>query len=345
MTLLRGPRFHRSRRVAQPNENVARWSRRHPLLAFVARRVAVGVLLLFVVSVLVFGATQVLPGDPASAILGRSASPLETAIYRRELGLDHPIVQQYWDWVSGVCRGRFGHSLSSREPVTGFISARIGNSLILALPTVVLLIPISLALGVLAGTKRSKPADHVVSGFSLGLIALPEFVTGTLLIVLFGVYLRVLPPASIIEPGVNPLTTPSLLVLPVATLLFTEAAYSIRMVRTGVIETMESEYVEMARLNGVPERRVVVRHALRNALAPTIQVFALTTQYLIGGLVVVETVFAYPGLGAGLVQAVTARDIPVVQGVALLLAAAYIIINIAADVIVVLLIPRLRTNP
>jgi peptide/nickel transport system permease protein len=321
-----------------------RFRRSHPLVAFVLRRLALGVLLIVLVSMLVFGATQVLPGDAASAILGRSATAEQKELYRQELGLDRSIPAQYWSWISGVVQGDLGNSLASRQPVTSFISARIGKSLILAFVTMIVLVPIALALGVWAGIRRDRAADHVISGVSLGLIALPEFVIGTLLIASIAVSLGLLPPTSIIESGQSPLTHPQLLVLPVLTLCLTAAAYIIRMMRAGVGETMGADYVHMARLNGVPERRVVVHHALRNSLAPTVQVLALTLQYLIGGLLIVETVFAYPGLGQGLVQAVTARDIPTVQGVAILLAAMYIVINIVADVLVVLLVPKLRTS-
>ena len=205
-----------------------------------------------------------------------------------------------------------------------------------------MLLPVSLAFGIWAGIRRDRPVDHAISVASLALIALPEFVTGTLLIAFIAVTLKLLPPTSIIESG-GALSNPRLLVLPVLTLCLTASPYVIRMVRAGVSEAMGADYVQMARLSGIPERRVVLRHALRNALAPTVQVLALTVQYLIGGIVIVETVFAYPGLGQGLVQAVVARDIPTVQGVAMLLAAIYIVINIVADLVVVLLIPKLRT--
>jgi peptide/nickel transport system permease protein len=227
--------------------------------------------------------------------------------------------------------------------VTSFIAARAGKSLILALATLIVLLPISVFFGVIAGIRRERAADHAISLTSLALIALPEFVTGTVLIALIAVTLKWLPPTSIIESG-SVFSNLNALVLPVVTLCITATPYVIRMVRAGVSETMEADYIQMARLSGIPERRVVVRHALRNALAPTVQVLALTMQYLIGGIVIVETVFAYPGLGQGLVQAVVARDIPTVQAVALLLAAIYIVINIVADVIVVLLIPKLRTS-
>ena len=299
-------------------------------------------MLLALVSVLVFGATQVLPGDAASAILGRSATPEQKELYRKQLGLDKPLPVQYWNWISGVAQGDLGTSVASQLPVTTFISQRAGKSLVLALAALLVLLPVSFAFGVWAGVRRDRPVDHVISVASLALIALPEFVTGTLLVAFIAVTLKLLPPTSIIESG-GALSNPKLLVLPVLTLCVTAAPYVIRLVRAGVSEAMSADYVQMARLSGIPERRVVLRHALRNALAPTVQVLALTVQYLIGGIVIVETVFAYPGLGQGLVQAVVARDIPTVQGVAMLLAAIYIVINIAADLVVVLLIPKLRT--
>ncbi len=317
--------------------------RSHPLVAFFLRRLAIGVVLLALVSVLVFGATQILPGDAASAILGRSATPAQKEIYRTQLGLDKPLPEQYWRWVSHVARGDLGTSVANGVPVTSFISARAGKSLVLALAALIVLLPVSLALGVLSGIKRDRPIDHAISVTSLALIALPEFVTGTLLIAFIAVTLQWLPPTSIIESG-GVFANLKLLVLPVLTLTITATPYVVRMVRTGVSEAMSADYVQMARLSGIPEHRIVVRHALRNALAPTVQVLALTMQYLIGGIVIVETVFAYPGLGQGLVQAVVARDIPTVQGVAILLAAVYIVINIVADVVVVLLIPKLRTS-
>jgi peptide/nickel transport system permease protein len=227
--------------------------------------------------------------------------------------------------------------------VSELISGRLWNSVVLALVTFAIMIPLSLLLGILAAIRRGRTADHVISGLSVAAIALPEFVTGTMLALGFAVSLKLLPPVSLVPPGQSPLADPSVLVLPVATLLIAGLAYSIRMVRAGMVEAMASDYVQMARLHGIPERRVIWRHALPNALAPSIQVFALTVQWLVGGIVVVETVFQYPGIGQGLVRAVVARDIPVVQAVATMIAVVYIAINIAADLIVVLLIPKLRT--
>lgn len=307
------------------------------------RRLLAGILLLVLVSVLIFVGTQVLPGDAASAILGRDATPGALSELRAELRLDRPVTTQYFDWLAGLLHGDLGVSLAANEPVSQFIDDRARNTLILALLAFALIIPLSLVLGVIAGINPERRVDHLISSVTLGAIALPEFVTGTLLATLFAVSLSLLPPISLVAAGSSPLSSPSVLVLPVVTLLLAGLAYNVRMVRAGVAQVMESEYVQAARLNGLSERRIIRRHVLPNALAPSIQVFALTVQWLIGGVVVVETVFQYPGIGQGLVEAVNVRDIPVVQAVAIMIAALYIVINIVADILVVLLIPKLRT--
>jgi peptide/nickel transport system permease protein len=330
--------------TAAPAHGLAPVRRRHPLLAYALRRTAITVVLLVLVSVLIFAATQVLPGNAADQILGRSASAAEKANFSRQLGLDRPVIEQYGSWIGGVLHGDLGHSLASHQPVASFISSRLGNSVVLALAAVLVMIPISVLLGTLAGVRRGRGADHAISGISLGLIALPEFVSGTILAVVFGVTLAWFPPTSIIPSGSGPLSDPKLLVLPVLTLCIAGSAYIIRMLRAGVVEAMASDYVQAARLNGIPERRIVIWHALRNALGPTVQVIALTVQWLVGGIVMVETVFSYPGLGQGLVQAVTARDIPVVQSLTLLIAAFYLMVNLVADIVVILLVPKVRTE-
>jgi peptide/nickel transport system permease protein len=257
--------------------------------------------------------------------------------------LDRPAPVRYLQWLGGVAHGDFGQSAIANQPVWDLIFGRVVNSAILALATVLLLIPLALLLGVLAAIRAGRLLDHTISSLSLAITALPEFVTGTLLVLLIAVKLKLLPPVSLILPGQTPFDQPSILVLPIATLLAASLAQSIRMVRAGMVDVLRTDYVQMARLNGFPERRVVLRYALRNALAPSVQVIALNVQYLVGGIVVTEYVFGYPGLGQGLVQAVAARDIPLVQSVALLLAAVFLAINIVADLLVVLLIPKLRT--
>jgi peptide/nickel transport system permease protein len=314
-----------------------------PLVGYAGRRVLTGIVLALLVSVLVFLGTQVLPGDAATAILGRNATPAQVHEVRSELGLDRSVPEQYWTWLSGFVTGQFGDSYAADESVAAFIGERVVNSLILALTAILVLVPISLLLGVWAGIRRDRPVDHVISTSTLALIALPEFVTGTLLAIIFAVSLNWLPAVSLVAPGHSPLETPSVLVLPVAALLLAGLAYTVRMLRAGVIEALSAEYVQMARLNGVPERRLIWRYVLPAALAPTVQVLALTLQWLVGGVVVVESVFAYPGIGQGLVDAVIARDVPVVQSIAMLIALLYIAVNIVADLAVVLLIPKLRT--
>jgi peptide/nickel transport system permease protein len=321
-----------------------RFRRRHPMLSFAARRLAVGALLLVVVSVLIFLATNLLPGDVAATTLGRDATPEAKAALRAELGLDRPLPAQYGDWASGVLRGDLGTSPVLHRPVADVARARLENTLLLGVLTLAVLAPLALVLGLLSGMRAGRPLDHGISIFSLGIVSVPEFVLGTVLILLLGgALLDAFPPVSLVAPGESPLARPEILVLPVATLVLAGLGYMVRMIRAGVAEVVESPYVEMARLNGVSSRRVMLQHVLPNALAPSVQALALTIQWLIGGVVVIETLFAYPGIGQALVSAVVNRDLAFVQSVVLLIAALYIVINILADLAVVLLIPKLRT--
>ena len=332
----------------RPVAPAAPTGRRWPLLRFLGRRIVAGLLTLLVVSVLVFAATDVLPGDAASAVLGKTATPTQVKQMRKLMGLDKPAVERYGEWLGGLVRGDLGNSAAGyaaggKLTIWSQIHDKITNSLILAGLVTILMIPLSLLLGVLSAVRAGRPLDHGISTASLAIVALPEFVIGSLLILLFFTWLHWLPPVSLLAPGVNPLSHPKALVLPVLTLLAATVTGSTRMVRAGLIETLRSDYVQMARLNGFPERTVVLRYGLRNALAPAVQVFAQFIQYLVGGIIIVEYLFAYPGLGKELVDAVTARDVREVQSVAILIAAIYILINILADLLVVLLVPKLRT--
>lgn len=323
---------------------LAELRRRHPVLMMLARRIASGAVLLWVISVLIFAGTEILPGNAAYAVLGRSAAPTALAAVRQQLGLDRPAYQRYADWLGGILHGNLGRSLTAPETVSAFIGSRFGNTLILAACAMIIMLPLSLVLGILAGIRPGGRLDHLISQPSLALIAFPDFVVGGLLAAAFGVGLKLVPPVSLVLPGSTPLSQPNVLILPTATLVLVGFAYMVRMVRAGMSEVMSTQYIEMAYLNGLPRRRVVIKHALRNALAPTVQVTALTLQWLLGGIFIVETLFDYPGIGQGFVQAVQARDIPTVQSVGVIIAALYIAINIVADVIVVLLIPKLRTQ-
>jgi len=297
---------------------------------------------------LVFVGTEVLPGDAAGAVLGRNATEEQLDELRAQMGLDRPAAERYLDWLGGLVTGDLGNSAAgyaegSVRPIWTEISGEIANSLVLALLAALVMVPVSLVFGVLAAVRAGRPTDHAVSAGSLAIISLPEFIIGSLLILLFFSWLGLLSPVSLIPPGDSPLSYPRELVLPILTLLGASLAASIRMVRAGMIEALRSEYVQMARLSGIRERKVLRRYALRNALAPSVQVFAQNIQYLVGGIIVVEYLFAYPGLGKELVDAVAIRDVREVQSVAILIATVYITLNIVADLLTVLLVPKLRT--
>ncbi|HEY2078439.1 MAG TPA: ABC transporter permease [Streptosporangiaceae bacterium] len=313
---------------------------------FIARRLLLGVLVLFLVSVVVFAATQALPGDPALAILGRSATPQSLAALRRQLHLDQPVLSQYWNWIAGLLHGNLGKSLAAQEPVTTLLGPKLVNSGVLVLISAVVSIPLSIAIGSWAALKREKIFDQTSSGLLLVLAALPEFVVAVVLVILFAttVFRGFLPAISSIPPGSRPWNNWVALVLPTITLVIAVAPYVARIMRASMSEVLESDYVEMARLKGLPERTVLVRHALPNALGPVFQVISLNLAYLAGGIIVVEYVFNYAGIGSAIQEAVINHDLPVVQALAMLIAAVYVVLNLLADVATILVTPRLRTR-
>jgi peptide/nickel transport system permease protein len=312
---------------------------------FIVRRVLLGVLVLFLVSVVVFAATQALPGDPALAILGRSATPQSLAALRRQLHLDQPVLSQYWSWIVGLLHGNLGRSLAAQEPVTTLLGPKLVNSGVLVLISAVVSIPLSIAIGSWAALKREKIFDQASSNLLLVLAALPEFVVAVVLVILFATTVfHALPAISSIPPGTRPWNNWVALVLPTITLVIAVAPYVARIMRASMIEVLESDYVEMARLKGLQERTVLVRHALPNALGPVFQVIALNLAYLAGGIIVVEYVFNYAGIGSAIQESVINHDLPVVQALAMLIAAVYVVLNLLADVATILVTPRLRTR-
>ena len=331
--------------VAAPS---ARSRELSPFLRFLGRRLLGAVAALFVASLVIFAGTHVLPGDAASVVLGRNGSPATVRALHKQLHLDRPAYRQYSDWIAGLAHGDLGNSAvgmaqgATSAPIWPLISDAVSNSVILALITALLMIPLSLGLGVLAAVLRGRFVDHAISIVSLAAIALPEFVIGSLLVGIFFVGFHILPPVAIVAPGGNPLIHPAKLVLPVATLLLASLAAGIRMVRAGMVEVLQTEYVQTARLNGVSERRVLLRYALRNALPTSVQILAQNLQWLIGGIIITENVFAYPGIGSTLVTAVQNRDVTIVQSVAMLIAVVYVLLNLLADMLVMLLVPKLR---
>jgi len=317
----------------------------HPVLYLLGQRATAGVFTLFVVSVLVFVATEVLPGNAANAVLGRDAAGDPAALHRLEvaLHLNRGLLDQYWLWFSGLLTGDLGHSLVNGQPVWGYVEPRLINSAVLMLVTGVIGSVVGVALGALAALRKDGWFDHITSVTALAVTSLPEFVVAIGLVILLStVVTHLLPAVSLLPPGTYAWSAPQLLVLPVLTLVIVIVPYIQRMMRAAMIEALESDYVEMARLKGVPMWRVVLVHALPNVTAPTIQVIGLNFLYLAGGVVVVEYVFAFPGIGQGLVYAVDNRDIPVIQLIVVVLAAFYVFMNIVTDVIALLATPRHR---
>ncbi len=316
-----------------------------PLLKIILRRVGLGILTLFLVSVLVFAATQALPGDTARAILGRSATPERLKELRERLGLNEPATTQYAKWLGHIVRGDLGDSLVASQPVMKLLGDRIMNSAALVFVAAIISIPISILIGSLSGLLRDRPFDTAVSLGSLGLAALPEFVIGILLIMLLATQVfHLFPAVSRVNPAESIWQQVDMLILPALTLILAVAPYIIRILRASMIEVLESEYVQMARLKGMPENIVLRRHALPNAVIPAIQVIALNLAWLAGGVVVVEYLFNYPGIGSGLVDAVANRDVPVIQAIVLLIASLYVGFNLIADILTILVSPRLRTG-
>lgn len=315
----------------------------HPIARLIRRRLAIGVVTLFLVSVVVFLATEVLPGNAAYAILGHNATPARVRALEVTLHLDRGLFDQYWVWISGLFTGNLGQSLVNGLPVWGFVEPRIVNSAVLVFVAGAISALVGMVLGAIAALRKDGWFDHVTSVVVLAVTSLPEFVVAIALIILLStVVWHVLPAVSLLPIGTFAWSQPELLVLPVATLVIVVVPYILRMMRAAMVEVLESDYVEMARLKGVPEWRVVLLHALPNAIAPTIQVIGLNFLYLAGGVVVVEYVFNFPGIGQGLVNAVEDRDIPVLQFIVLVLAAFYVVMNIVTDVIALLATPRRR---
>jgi peptide/nickel transport system permease protein len=312
------------------------------VLGFVLRRLFLLALVLLAVSVLTFGIVNVLPGDVATAILGDMATPAQVVALREKLGLDAPVAQRYLHWMGGMLVGDFGRSLQHGQLITPMLLGRLGNSAILGGIALGIAAPLSIALGVLAALRPGGWLDRAISGVAVGTYALPEYVTGLVLILVFSIWLDVLPGSSLMDPNDNPLSRPAALVLPVTVLVLGMLAFISQVTRATMIQTLESPYVRTAILKGLPFRTVVVKHALPNILPPTVAEIGMYVGYAIGGLVVVETLFSYAGLGQMMTTAVGYRDIPTIQAGVLVVAAAYGVGNLAADVASLLLNPRLR---
>jgi peptide/nickel transport system permease protein len=310
----------------------------------ILRRIGLGILTLWLVSLVVFAAVIALPGDAATAILGKEATPERVAALREQLHLNESVVSQYLHWLGGLLTGDLGTSAATQQAVSELLSNRVANSAFLVVVASLVAIPLSIGLGVWMAMRRDRPVDHIGSTTTLVLAALPEFVIGIGLILLFATNVfHVLPAVSLLPPGTKAWQEPKVVVLPAATLVLAVTPYISRIMRGSMVEVLESEYVTMARLKGLPERHVIWRHAVPNAIVPAIQVAALQLAWMAGGIVVVEYVFSYPGIGAALVDAVANRDMPVVQAVTMLAAAVYVGLNLLADLATIMVTPKLRT--
>ncbi len=313
------------------------------MIFLIGRRFVLAIVTLFIISLIVFLGVEALPGDAATAYLGQSATPESLDALREEFGLYAPMHERYLTWLGGLLGGDLGQSMVRRIPVSEVIGYQFRNTIVLALAAAIVGIPLAIFLGVVAGLARDKWPDIFVSTSSIVGMTLPGFVTATILIYIFAIRLEWFPAITLVPTDSSIRELLPNIVLPIITLTFIMVAHILRMVRTNMIDVMTSDYVQMARLKGVPERRIVFRHALPNAMLPTINVVALTLAWLLGGVAVIETVFNYPGIGKLMVNSITDRDFPTIQAIAIVLAIVYITVNLAADLLTLVLNPRLRT--
>ena len=309
----------------------------------VIKRILLGLNTLFIVSLITFAGVEVLPGDACTTYLEREAygAALE-ACYKR-LGLDIPAYERYVSWAIGVIQGDFGYSLSGEMKINDVLGPRVKNSLVLASASILIGIPIALLLGIITALWRDKMPDIIISTFTIFSMTIPEFISATLLILIVAIWLEWLPGIVIVPTGASVSELLPNIILPVIAISMIMTAHMARMVRSSVIQVMASDYVQMAILKGVPYWKMVFKHVLPNALLPAINVVALTIAWLLGGVVVTEVVFNYPGLGRLVIESISNRDLPVVQALAIILASIYVIINLIADLLTLMLNPRLKS--
>ncbi len=311
---------------------------------YLLRRLGLAVVTLFLLSLIIFFAGQVLPGDPARSILGPLSAESAVRALDHQLGVDRPLVTQYWSWISGLLRGNMGQSYQYQSAVGPLLWAALVNSAKLAALALVVIIPLGIFGGVVAALYAGRPVDRIISLTGSSAATVPEFVSGIVVIVIFSVVLKVLPSSAQAQPGASVATQLRSLILPAIPLIFVLFGYIARMARAGTIEALESDYVRTATLKGLTRTVVIYRHVLRNSLLPTITVIATQTGYLIGGLVVVERLFNYQGIGNLIYHAATAKDFPVLEAAVLTIGVVYMVATVGADLLTTLLNPRQRAE-
>jgi peptide/nickel transport system permease protein len=312
------------------------------MLTLIGRRLALGLLTLLVVSVIIFAGTEILPGDVATAILGQSATPENTAAIREQLGLNRPPYERYLEWLVNFVQGDLGTSLGNRRPIAPQVGFRFENTMLLAAMAACIAVPLSIGLGLISAIKQGTIFDRAISVTSLMAISVPEFFIGYVLILFISVKLGWLPSLSNVNERMDFGQRITVMALPAITLTLVTLAHMMRMTRAAVISVMNSPYIEMAELKGLKYWRIVIQHALPNVLSPIITVVVLNLAYLVVGVVVVEVVFTYPGMGQFMVDSVSKRDVPVVQATGLIFAMTYVLLNMTADIASILANPRLR---
>ena len=311
------------------------------ILKMIAQRLGLGLITLLVVSLIIFLGVELLPGDLAEAILGQSATEETVAAFRRELKLDLPAHERYIDWLVGILQGDMGRSLANQREISELIGVRLSNTIFMAVVAAIISVPLAVTLGVLAALYRNSFYDKCVNVVTLTSISFPEFFVAYILILLLAVKAGIFPSISNVSPDTEFWDRVYRVALPALTLTLVVIAHMMRMTRAAIINLLASPYIEMANLKGMPRSRIIVKHALPNAWAPIINVIVINLAYLVVGVVVVEVVFVYPGLGQLLVDSVSKRDIPVVQAASMIFAATYILLNLTADILSILTNPRL----
>ena len=312
------------------------------LRRMVLKRLFLGVFLLFIISVMIFIGVEALPGDLAESILGQAATPESIEALRRALQLDLPPLTRYFYWISGILQGDLGTSLATNRPIVDLLGTRIGNTFFLAATAAVVSIPISVGLGMLAALYRESFFDKFISISTLTMISFPEFFVAYILMALLAVEFQIFPSLAMVREDMTFLERLYTIALPALTLTLIVVAHMMRMTRAAIINVLASPYIEMAHLKGIKKARIIFHHATPNSLSPIINVVVLNLAYLVVGVVLVEVVFVYPGLGQLLVDSVSKRDLPVVQASCLIFAAVYILLNLLADVLSILANPKLR---
>jgi peptide/nickel transport system permease protein len=312
------------------------------ILRLALGRVVTAAFTLLLVSIIIFAMLEMLPGDVASRILGRGATPESLETLRQQMNLNAPALERYFDWLWGVVRLDFGVALTSSRPIGEILAPRIANTLILSAVALVIYLPLALIPALIQAVNRDRMIDHGFSVATLVLLAMPDFLLATVMLVVFVVFVPVLPAVSLVTDGSTFVEWVRALVLPATVLAIVMAVYAVRMLRDNLIEVMDADYVRMAELKGLSSRRVLLRHVLPNATIPTLNVTALNLGYLIGGVVIVEKVYSFPGFGSLLINALQLRDVPLIEATVLIAAAVYIAANLIADIGALLLNPRLR---